>query len=195
MTSYLSGDVHLRRKFRDRAMVRSGPQTTYIEEIPSESARKLLGDLAQYLHEGVGMGQLGRFRVPQFFLSPMFCFSVLLSIVILAAASSSERNAREDGTSSDEIRLHSGRIDGVALSPDGRFAASASSDRTLKVWEFATRRQETIAVSGINGFSGIALSPDGQTLAAGTFDGRVFLADLGGGRPCAVTRPMKHTGP
>jgi WD40 repeat protein len=133
--------------------------------------------------EGDSEGQPNRFLFARYFLSPAFCFAALLSIFIFTAVSSSETNNRESGTSPDELSHHASRIDGVAFSPDGRFGASASSDCVMKVWEFATRRQETVAISSINGFSGVAFSPDGRTLASGTRDGRFFLAELKAGRP------------
>ena len=43
----------------------------------------------------------------------------------------------------EELRTlegHTGWVDGVAVTPDGRRAVSACDDRTLKVWDLETRR-------------------------------------------------------
>jgi WD40 repeat protein len=39
------------------------------------------------------------------------------------------------------LQGHSDRVYGVALSGDGRLAVSASSDRTLKVWDVGSGRE------------------------------------------------------
>jgi WD40 repeat protein len=141
-----------------------------------------------------GVGPRDRFLSGRLFGSPVFCFAALLLIIILMTVSTSETNDRESGKSSDELSLHASRIDGVAFSPDGRFAASAGSDCAMKVWEFATRHQTTLAMSGISGFSGIAFSPDGRTLASGTLDGRIFLVDFMGGPPARSFKANEKEG-
>jgi WD40 repeat protein len=39
------------------------------------------------------------------------------------------------------LQGHSGGVNGVAISPDGRHAVSASYDNTLKVWDLETGRE------------------------------------------------------
>ena len=54
----------------------------------------------------------------------------------------------------------------MAYSPDGRTLASASSDRTVKLWETATGK-EIRTLRGARGRGhGVAYSPDGRTLAS-----------------------------
>jgi WD40 repeat protein len=91
-----------------------------------------------------------------------------------------------DGVTGREIGLvgkHAHEVRGVAFRSDGRRLASASNDRTVKVWD-VTRAMETnspqpvLTLPGSDaGFWGVAFSPDGRRLAAGSGDGRLTLWD------------------
>jgi WD40 repeat protein len=57
---------------------------------------------------------------------------------------------------------HSGEVNSVAMTPDGKRALSASVDKTLKVWDLDTGR----TLSTLEGHSGsvmdVALTADGK---------------------------------
>lgn len=70
---------------------------------------------------------------------------------------------------------HSSNIGRIALTPDGKYAVTASTDKTVRVWDIVTG--ETVRVfrlaigPGLVGsIQGMAVSPDGQTVAAGGID-------------------------
>ena len=66
---------------------------------------------------------------------------------------------------------HQDRVQGIAWSPDGRKLATASIDKTAKVWEAETGR-ELLTFRGHGDYVfGIAWSPDGSKLATASQDG------------------------
>jgi WD40 repeat protein len=78
--------------------------------------------------------------------------------------------------------VHGGPVNGVAYSPDGTRVATASSDKTAKVWD-ATNGHLLLTLSGHSArINGIAFSPDGKQLATASDDGAVHLWDASNGR-------------
>ena len=58
---------------------------------------------------------------------------------------------------------HSGSVDCVAFSPDGRSALSGSSDKTLKLWDVATAKEIRTFTGHSNQVRSVAFSPDGRS--------------------------------
>jgi hypothetical protein len=74
---------------------------------------------------------------------------------------------------------HDEPLTSVAFSPDGRFLASASKDKTVRLWEVASR-QTLATFTGHHDFiSGLAFSPDAGVLASSSKDKTIRLWDLG----------------
>src|SRR5262249_30887585 len=71
------------------------------------------------------------------------------------------------------FKRHTGRVNGVAYSADGRRLASGSADRTVKLWNAKTG-QEKLTLKGHTGrVTSVEFIPDGKRVASGSFDGTV----------------------
>jgi WD40 repeat protein len=107
------------------------------------------------------------FRINRGSLCLLAC-GVLVSSVVFAA---DEPELPPGGTAI--LKGHTASLFGVAFSPDGKTVATASFDKSVKLWDVANGKQ----IKSFEGPSGhqslvlcVAFSPDGQLLASGGQD-------------------------
>lgn len=77
---------------------------------------------------------------------------------------------------------HSDAILEIALSPDGRFVASASRDQTVMLWDLETGECLHTLKGHTGWVAGVDFSPDGQLIASACLDGsvRIWNFETGG---------------
>jgi WD40 repeat protein len=86
---------------------------------------------------------------------------------------------------------HTGGVNAVRFSPDGKMLASASHDGTVRLWDVAARRAIVQLVQKETGIFSLAFTRNGKWLAMGCLDDRVEVWDVAARRPVTT---LPHAG-
>ncbi|MFB7468100.1 WD40 repeat domain-containing serine/threonine protein kinase [Streptomyces sp. NPDC056224] len=121
---------------------------------------------------------------------------VLGGFAALAAGSAGVLTARHfaDDTGGPGAVLADGtsRVESVAFSPDGTVLAGGYGDKTIRLWDIASRTTLAPLTGHKNSVVSVVFSSDGKTLASGSSDHTVRLWDVAS-RTCTATL-VGHTG-
>ena len=66
----------------------------------------------------------------------------------------------------------------MSFSPDGKTLASASSDKTIKLWNIKTKKEIFSFLGHNNAVNSVSFSPDGKILASGSDDNTIKLWNI-----------------
>ncbi len=89
------------------------------------------------------------------------------------------------GKSGKALAGHILDIEGLAISKDGKFLASASEDQTVKIWDLS-KGADTITIKGhTDSVTNAAFSPDGKQLVTTSKDKTLRVWDIAGAKELA----------
>ena len=66
----------------------------------------------------------------------------------------------------------------VSFSPDGNKLTSASSDKTIRIWNISTQLEEACLKGHLAGIRSFCFSPDGNLLASASSDKTIRIWNI-----------------
>ena len=92
----------------------------------------------------------------------------------------------------DTIAVKGGGVKGLAMSPDGKWMATANKDGTASILDLKGKLLKSLKGHSAE-LSSIAISPDGKLVATGSEDKKIMLWEMPSGKQRAVLTGHNHT--
>lgn len=73
---------------------------------------------------------------------------------------------------------HRQPVTSLGFTPDGKYLASASRDKSVRIWEVETRKEVAVLLDSTGPLNSLAILPNGRKLVAGGVDGILRLYDI-----------------
>ena len=94
-----------------------------------------------------------------------------------------------------ELKGHRKTLTDIAFTPNGRWAATASLDRSIRLWDVRTGKMLARFLAGHRDWiRTLAFQPDGNQLCSGGDDGTIRLWDLTKGKAIATNPSYTRVG-
>jgi serine/threonine protein kinase len=143
------------------------PKKTPAQPVKNNNLRNRMIAIGGVLLLGIGITQgYGYLKYEIFPASPQLLISDLSSLRFLEKT----------------LTGHSDRVWSVVYSPDGRYLASGSDDKTIKIWEVATGKQLRTLTGHSEVFRSVVYSPDGRYLASESGDNTIKIWEVATGK-------------
>jgi WD40 repeat protein len=76
------------------------------------------------------------------------------------------------------LAAHTGGVTAIAFSPDGRLLLTGSNDRTVRIWDLASGKEDPRKLIGhLSGIRAITLALDGSKVYVVDFFGNAYVWD------------------
>lgn len=98
----------------------------------------------------------------------------------------------ETGEQQLALKWHASTVNGIEVTPDGKYALSASNDNKVKVWNLATGAETMALLGHTSRVNGVELTADGRFALSVSDDTTVKVWDLATGQ--AIHTYTTHTG-
>ncbi|MFI5455920.1 MAG: WD40 repeat domain-containing protein [Isosphaerales bacterium] len=95
-----------------------------------------------------------------------------------AASQPAPSGDNNKGTPAKTIYAHTDEVHALAVTPDGKLLASASKDKTVKLWSLPDGTLKTTLTGHESAVEALAITRDGKLLASGDWAGIIILWDL-----------------
>jgi len=105
-----------------------------------------------------------------------------LALAAQASRSTQDPPSMPCTTPEGKLAAHLDKVNALAISPEGKVLASASSDRTAKLWSLPDGKLLSTLEGHTNAVLALAVTPDGRIVASGSSDRTVKLWSLPDGK-------------